>query len=156
MKAEHKFRVWNNKQKTYNDHEDLVIDLQGRLLDRDRCVMSQKENIIEFCTEKIAVNTFDMLLPEETYIYDGDVIRHHTNFNVEIHGKYVDYCVKKVNGVWIASYWESEKGPIFAIHGTATELFKLGDPDVSKNALFSEDDMYKKMNVEIVGTIHNK
>lgn len=45
-----KFRVWNKTYKSYHDFEDLVIDVSGNLLDRDKRKYDQGEYIIEQCT----------------------------------------------------------------------------------------------------------
>ncbi len=59
-------------------------------------------------------------IKEETYFLDkngidikvGDNVRVYTNFNVETHGKFVDYSVHKTAGGYLFSYLCSEKGAV--------------------------------------------
>ena len=75
-----KFRVWSKKYNRYHDFEDLYIDMQGRLRDRDRYVMTQEENEIEYGF------TFTHHEKEIT-LYEGDIVSwrsHNSKFALSI------------------------------------------------------------------------
>lgn len=75
-----KFRVWHEKHKRYVDFEDLAIDMSGRLLDRDRYVLNQKEYIIERCTGLKDCNG--------KLIFEGDKLEYRNNDKLKVFVSY--------------------------------------------------------------------
>jgi uncharacterized phage protein (TIGR01671 family) len=89
-------------------------------------------------------------------IYEGDIVRHHTDFNVDVHGEYVDYVVVYRNGCWMTSYHKSDTGqklPVGYTCGSILELYQ--SEDQSKEFYFTENARYTTIEqLEIIGTIH--
>lgn len=71
-------------------------------------------------------------------IHIGDIVRRFSDFNVEVHGTYVDYTVVQVGIVPILSYLISEKGQVLPKGYTAQPLSDLYG---TKNLVFAEDSM---------------
>lgn len=66
----------------------------------------------------------------------GDIVRHHTTFNVDVHGKWVDYQVKLRGLTPVLMYHRSQLGAILPVAYTGQALHQFYD---AKMFLFHTD-----------------
>ena len=90
MKLE--IRVWDFTVEDWlEDPEDHTL----RSLDDQECSVDLSTGLLDIHGEPM---------------FERDIVRNHTDFNVEVHGHYVDYEIVYRSGMWILSYLRSEKG----------------------------------------------
>jgi hypothetical protein len=83
-------------------------------------------------------------------ICEEDIVRHHTDFNPDVHGDYVDYVIVYRNGHWMTSYWKSEKGQVLPVGYTCGTIQELYMTDISKEFYFTDHDHYKTIDALMV------
>lgn len=145
-----KFRAWDSEKKYFIDPVFYFIGLDGSAWFNLGGATEDKDSLIDQ-SDKLEVMQYTGLKDKNgKEIYEGDIVKHETDFNLEVHGEYIMYEILYKSGMWITSFLKSAKGQTLPRGYTAGGISEFLSSE-SKEIYFKN---LPNTDLEIIGNIH--